>query len=189
MTQSRKRKIGENMTKKIVIIEGSPRVNGNSDILAREFAKGAQEAGHEVETIAVRSLKLEPCMSCFACVKTHECFRKDQMTEVLQKLVDADVIVLATPTFFYSVTGQMKVFIDRTFPRFMDIKNKEFYCMITAADDNSLLEPVMTTLKGFVDCCEGSTIKGKVYGGGYGVKGAIENSPAAEEAYQLGLQA
>lgn len=175
------------MTKKVLIIEGSPRVNGNSDILAKQFAKGATEAGHEVEIIAVRDLKLEPCMSCYACVKTHECFRKDKMTDVLEKMVQADILVLATPTFYYSVTGQMKVFIDRTFPRFMEIKNKDVYCMVTAADENALLEPVMITLKGFVDCLAGSTIKGKVYGGGYGAKGAIENSEVAKEAYEMGF--
>ena len=86
------------MSKKVLILSGSPRKGGNSDILCDEFARGAQEAGNEVEKIRVASKKIHPCSACYYC-RDHggACVHKDDMAEVLQKMIDSDVLVLASP--------------------------------------------------------------------------------------------
>ena len=88
------------MSKKVLILSGSPRKGGNSDILCDEFARGAQEAGNEVEKIRVASKKIHPCSACYYC-RDHggACVHKDDMAEVLQKMIDSDVLVLASPVY------------------------------------------------------------------------------------------
>ena len=112
--------------KKVLILAGSPRKGGNSDILCDAFAKGAAEAGHQVEKIYVQQLRIGGCMACYGCRGTGVCVQKDDMASVLEKLIAADVIVLATPVYFYSMDGQMKTLIDRTLPRYTEIRDKEF---------------------------------------------------------------
>ena len=92
------------MAKKILILSGSPRNGGNSDILCDTFANGAAESGNEVEKIRVGAKKIAYCSACYYC-RTHngECVHKDDMAEILQKMIDADVIVLASPVYFYSI--------------------------------------------------------------------------------------
>lgn len=113
--------------KKVLIISGSPRKNGNSDILCDEFEKGASEAGHQVEKIRLQEKKIGYCMACYYCRNTKECVQKDDMTEIIAKLIGADVIVLATPVYFYSMDGQLKTMIDRVLPRYTEVANKDFY--------------------------------------------------------------
>ena len=116
------------MSKRVLILSGSPRNGGNSDILCDEFMKGAKDAGNDVEKIRVASKKIAPCTGCYYC-SDHggECVFKDDMAEVLQKMIDADVLVLASPVYFYSVCAQLKAVIDRTVARWLEVKNKEFY--------------------------------------------------------------
>lgn len=108
--------------------------------------------------------------------------------EILDKMVNADVIVLATPVYFYSVSGQMKCFIDRTVPRYTEIKNKDFYFIMTAADtEKSNLERTMETFRGFTeDCLEGAKEAGIIYGIGAWQIGDIKNTPAYNKAYEMG---
>ena len=120
--------------KKVLILSGSPRKNGNSDILCDEFARGAAEAGNHVEKIRVSEKNIGFCRACYACRGTGVCAIKDDMAEVLQKMIDADVLVLASPVYFYSIDAQLKALIDRTVARWLDVKNKEFYYIVTAAD-------------------------------------------------------
>jgi len=94
--------------KKILILSGSPRKNGNSDILCNEFAKGAMEAGHEVEKIRVAEKNIGYCRACYACRETGICAIKDDMAELMQKMIDCDVMVLASPVYFYSIDAQLK---------------------------------------------------------------------------------
>ena len=82
---------------KVIAISGSPRLGGNSDVLCDEFLKGAKEAECEVEKISLTKIKLSPCCACYACGKTGKCIQKDGMEEVLEKLIQSDVILLATP--------------------------------------------------------------------------------------------
>ena len=115
------------MKKKVLVISASPRKGGNSDSLCERFISGAREAGHDVEKISLRDKNIHYCLGCGACNNTHRCVQKDDMAPVLDKLVEADVIVLATPVYFYSMDGQLKTFIDRTVPRYTEISGKDFY--------------------------------------------------------------
>lgn len=109
------------------------------------------------------------------------------MAEILQKLIDADIIVLATPVYFYSMCAQMKIFIDRCFPRYSEIKNKAFYLIVTAADpQHSAMEETLAGLRGYLRCLPGAQEKEVIYGTGAWDKGDILRHPAYEKAYQLG---
>ena len=175
------------MSKKVLILSGSPRKNGNSDILCNEFARGAIEAGHEVEKIRVAEKNIGYCRGCYACRDTGVCAIKDDMTEVLQKMIDADVIVLASPVYFYSIDAQLKALIDRTVARWLEVKNKEFYYIITAADaELQSAETTLNCFRGYADCVEGAKEMGIIYGMGAFEKGEIKEKSAMFEAYEMG---
>lgn len=176
------------MTKNVLIISASPRLGGNSDLLCDQFAKGAQEAGHRVEKISLCKQKINYCTGCGICNSTHRCVQKDDMAALLDKLVEADVIVLATPVYFYSMDGQLKTFIDRTVPRYMEISNKDFYFILAAADTQKKnLARTVEALRGFTeDCLDNAREKAIIYGTGAWQKGEIKDTPAFAEAYQAG---
>ncbi len=175
------------MNKKVLILSGSPRKNGNSDILCDEFMKGAKEGGNEVEKIRVSEKNIGYCRACYACKGTGICAIKDDMGEVLQKMIDADVIVLASPVYFYSIDAQLKALIDRTVARWLEVKDKEFYYIVTAADEEKeSAETTIQCFRGYADCVEGAKEKGIIYGMGAYEKGEIKNSSAMEEAYNMG---
>lgn len=105
--------------KKVLILEGSPRRNGNSAILSEEFARGAEEAWCSAEKIHVAGKKIAGCLGCNGCFRNGgSCVQKDDMAEVREKMLAADVIVLASPIHFYSMTAQMKAVIDRSYAFF-----------------------------------------------------------------------
>ena len=123
--------------KKVLILSGSPRVGGNSDILCDQFAKGALEQGNEVEKIRVADKKIAPCSGCYFCKKSGgRCALNDDMSDILQKIIDCDVLVLSSPVYFYSMSAQLKAVIDRTVARWTEIANKELYYITTAAEED-----------------------------------------------------
>jgi multimeric flavodoxin WrbA len=99
---------------KILGLWGSPRKGGNSEILLDAFLKGAQERGAEVEKVALRALKISPCLEIYHCFKDGTCPIKDDMQDLYPKLLAADVVALASPIFFYGLSAQAKAMIDRT---------------------------------------------------------------------------
>lgn len=176
------------MGKKVLILSGSPRKGGNSDILCDEFAHGAQEAGHAVEKIRVAGKKIQPCSACYYC-SDHDgaCVHKDDMAEILQKMIDADVIVLASPVYFYSIDAQLKVVIDRTVARWLEVKNKEFYYIVTMADEaKQSADTTLACFRGYADCVEGAVEKGVIIGDGVYEPGKVRNTPTMEQAYEMG---
>lgn len=175
------------MSKKILILSGSPRKGGNSDILCDEFARGAIEAGHEVEKIRVAEKKISYCRACYACRGTSVCATKDDMAEVLQKMIDCDVMVLASPVYFYSIDAQLKAVIDRSVARWTEVKNKEFYYIVTAADgENEAADTTIACFRGYADCVEGAKEMGVIYGMGTYEKGEVKGKSAMTEAYKMG---
>ncbi|SCK03206.1 Putative NAD(P)H-dependent FMN-containing oxidoreductase ywqN [uncultured Clostridium sp.] len=176
------------MNKKVLILSSSPRKGGNSDLLCEEFMKGAQENGNDVEKIFIANQKINYCMGCGVCNSTHQCVQNDDMVEILDKMVSADVIVIATPVYFYSMNGQLKTLIDRTVPRYTEISDKDFYYIMTAADtDSNMLERTIEGLRGFTeDCLSGTKEKGIIYGTGAWEKGEIKKALAFSQAYELG---
>ncbi|MBP1589964.1 MAG: flavodoxin family protein [Kiritimatiellae bacterium] len=178
--------------KRILILSASGRKGGNSDLLCDEFARGAVEAGHEVEKIRLAEKKIGYCTGCYACQKLHRCVQQDDANEIVQKMLDADTIVLATPVYFYSMNAQLKAMIDRTVSRWDDFgkfKGTEFWLILTAADeDHAMMEPTLAGLRGFMrDCMEGSVERGVLYGTGAYEKGAVKALPVFREAYEAGL--
>lgn len=175
------------MSKKVLILSGSPRKSGNSDILCDEFARGAVEAGHEVEKIRVAEKNIGYCRACYACRGTGVCAIKDDMAQVLQKMIDADVIVLASPVYFYSIDAQLKALIDRTVARWLEVKDKEFYYIVTAADgEEASAETTLACFRGYADCVEGAKEMGVIYGMGVYEKGEIKSTSAMTQAFNAG---
>ncbi len=177
------------MSKKVLILSGSPRKGGNSDSLCDEFMRGAKESGNEVEKIRVADKKTGYCRACYYC-RDHggECVIKDDMKELLRKMIEADVIVLASPVYFYSVDAQLKTVIDRTVARWTEVKDKEFYYIMTSADDTkAAMETTLACFRGYADCVDGAKERGVIYGTDVYEKGGILHSPAMKQAYEAGL--
>ncbi len=176
------------MSKKVLVLSASARKGGNSDLLCDEFIKGATEAGNEVEKIFINSKKINYCIGCGVCNTTHKCVQKDDMAEILDKMVNADVIVLATPVYFYTMNGQLKTLIDRTVPRYLEITNKNFYYIVTAADTSvANMQKTIDGIRGFtLDCLDGANEKGIIYGVGAWNKGEIKEKAAMKEAFTAG---
>lgn len=179
------------MSKKVLILSGSPRKGGNSDLLCDEFMKGAREAGNQVEKIFLRSKKVAPCNACYFCKQSGgRCAIRDDMADILDKMQDADVIVMASPVYFYSIDAQMKAVIDRTVARWTNIPNKEFYYIMTAAEDSDdVMDCTLECFRGFARCLSGSREMGVIYGKGVYEAGAIQGKPAMREAYEMGKNA
>lgn len=178
------------MSKKVLILSGSPRKNGNSDILCDEFARGAADAGHEVEKIRIAEKKISYCHACYACRGTGVCAIKDDMAEIMQKMIDCDVMVLASPVYFYSIDAQLKAVIDRSVARWTEVKDKEFYYIVTAADgEKEAADTTIACFRGYADCVEGAKEMGVVYGMGTYEKGEVKGTVAMTEAYELGRRA
>ena len=176
------------MKKNVLIISASPRKGGNSDLLCDQFAAGAAAAGHQVAKVRLQEKKINFCLGFGTFNTTHHCVQKDDMAPLLNKMVQADVIVLATPVYFYSCDGQLKTFIDRTVPRYTEISNKDFYFILSAADTNRQnMQRTVEALRGFTqDCLEGTREKGILYGTGAWQKGEVKNLPVFKQAYEMG---
>lgn len=154
------------MTKKVLILSSSPRRGGNSDTLCDEFVRGAIESGNEAEKVFLRDKTIHYCTGCSTCsLHGKPCPQKDDAAEIIEKMVATNVIVMATPVYFYTMSAQMKTLIDRCCGLYTKMKNKEFYFIVTAAeDDRKLMERTVDTFQGFLNCLENPTIKGVVYG-------------------------
>ena len=176
--------------KKVLILSGSPRKGGNSDILCDEFARGAADAGNEVEKIFVSEKKIAPCSGCYFC-KNHggRCALNDEMGDILQKIIDCDVLVLSSPVYFYSMCAQLKTVIDRCVARWTEIANKDLYYIMTAAeDDEDTMDGTIACMHGFAMCIDGYDEKGILYGKGVYEKGAVLNRPELMQiAYEMGM--
>lgn len=116
------------MNKKVLVLSSSPRRGGNSDLLCDQFVRGAQEAGLQAEKVFLKDKTIHYCTGCAACFGAGKgCVQTDGMAEVLEKMIAADVIVMATPVYFYTMSAQMKTLIDRTCARYTEISGKDFY--------------------------------------------------------------
>ena len=162
--------------KKVLIISASPRKEGNSDILCDEFARGAREAGHDVEKIRLAEKNVGYCEGCYACQKLKKCVKNDDANEIVDKMLNADVIVLSTPVYFYSMDAQLKALIDRSVSRWEADTNRD------------MMSATLEGIRGFMrDCMEGSVERGVLLGCGAYEKGEVRDLPVFREAYEAGL--
>lgn len=177
------------MNKKVLIISTSLRTNSNSQILAEEFKKGAVEAGNEVEIISLKDKKINFCIGCLACQKTQKCIINDDVKEIIDKMLTSDVIVFATPIYFYEMSGQMKVLLDRSNPLFpSDYSFTDIYLLTASADTNeSSMDGALKGLQGWIDCFEKASLKGVIKGTGADEGSSISAlSDILKSAYDMG---
>ncbi|MDO4619354.1 MAG: flavodoxin family protein [Lachnospiraceae bacterium] len=173
--------------KKVLIISGSPRKNGNSQLLCEKFAEGAREKGHSVELVRLQDLKIGYCRACDYCMN-HDgvCVLHDDMKDLIERYKQADVVVLATPVYFYGISAQMKTFIDRMYPIWTDLGTKEVYYIISAGLDESIINRSLGDLDGFVEHLKSYEIKGRIYATNVMGAGEINGTAVVNEAYQIG---
>ncbi|MBR4733010.1 MAG: flavodoxin family protein [Lachnospiraceae bacterium] len=114
LTKLRDECLSSHRKSKILVLAGSPRKEGNTEKLVEAFVKGAA-GNHAVEVISVTDHKVNPCVGCNSCFtrEGHECFQKDDMDEIYAKLKEADVLIVASPVYFYGISAQLKAVIDR----------------------------------------------------------------------------
>ena len=154
--------------KKVLIISTSLRNNANSEILAHETEKGAIDAGYEVEFISLKNKEIQFCKGCLSCQKTGKCVINDDANAITEKMRNADIIVWATPIYYYEMSGQMKTLIDRANSLYSTgYKFKDVYAITTSADATpGVVNTVLNGIKGWVTCLPGTKLCGYVEGGG-----------------------
>lgn len=174
--------------KNVLVISTSPRKGGNSESLALEFARGAEEAGNRVETIFFREKNIGFCKGCLACSKTNRCVIRDDAAELVEKMLAADVIAFATPIYYYEMSGQMKTLLDRGNPMYSaDYAFREIYLLSAAAEDGeNVPKRAVYGLEGWIECFPKSHLAGAVFAGGVNAVGDIKGHSALNEAYEIG---
>ena len=178
------------MAKKILVIVSSPRKNGNSTELARRFCEGARESGNDVEIEELRGKEIKFCTGCLACQKTGACVLRDDACSITEKMRSADVVVFATPVYFYGMSGQMKTLLDRTNPIFSsEYKFREIYLLASAADTSAgAIDGTSEGVKGWLSCFDRARLKGVLFAAGALNPGDV-SAKKLNEAREMGRKA
>lgn len=181
------------MGKNILVINASPRANGNTEALADAMITGAERAGHSVQKANIRTMNIKPCIGCYQCAagKGDPCVQKDDMKEIYTRLEQADVVVFASPLYWWQVTAQMKTVIDRIFAvaaaNQMQIPKKDVALIIAAEDARE--ENFAQIIPYYQTCLSknlGWTDRGMILAGGVNMPGDVENTPYIKQAEELG---
>ena len=174
--------------KKVVVISTSLRAGSNSQVLAEQFAEGAKSAGNEVEFITLRGKDIKFCMGCLACQRIGKCVIKDDVNNVMDKVLEADVVCWATPIYYYEMSGQMKTLIDRMnamYPK--DYRFRDVYLLATATEnEEETPKRAEAGLTGWIDCYPKSRLAGTLFCGGVTMPCDINGNSKLQEAYELG---
>jgi multimeric flavodoxin WrbA len=179
---------------RVLILKGSPRENGNSAILADKLADGARQAGARVDSFVLHTLNIKPCDGCDACQKTgdSECVIMDDMQTLYPLLRNADAIVVASPIYWFALSAQAKLCIDRWYaletPHGSALRGKRFALLLTYGDSDPFTSGAVNAIRMFQDACRylKAELAGLVYGSA-GDAGDIRTQPALlESAYKLG---
>ena len=178
----------EDQMKKIVIISSSPRKHSNSESLALAFATGAKESGKVVEFITLRGKTIGFCQGCFVCQKTQACVIGDDANDICKEVLTADVLVFATPIYYYEMSGQLKTLLDRLNPLFpSDYAFRDVYFLSSAAEDEDYVpQRAVAGLEGWIACFEKARLAGTVFMGGVTAAGEKPDHPALSEAKEMG---
>ena len=175
------------MSKNVLVISTSLRSGSNSDLLARQFAQGAREAGHEVESVSLRGKQLQFCRGCLACLKAGKCVMEDDANAIAGQMRAAQVICFATPVYYYEMSGQMKTLLDRANSLYAaDYRFRDIYLLTASAEgEDSASDGPVHGLEGWIACFAKARLAGVVRGGGASAPGEISAQKLAE-AYELG---
>lgn len=172
---------------KILVLTGSPRKNGNSNTLADYFIKGAREAGHEIVRFDAAFKDVHPCIACNRCGMDGPCVFKDDFEFVRTHIVDADMVVFATPMYYFGVSAQLKAVIDRFYAI-----NGKIHCpkkaallMTYANSAASQAQPIKSHYEVLLDYL-GWQDAGQIIASGVWMAGAIESTSYPQQAYELG---
>ena len=174
--------------KRVIVISTSLRRGSNSDILADKFVEGALSAGNDVEKISLVGKEIQFCKGCFACQKLGRCVVKDDVNDIIAKVLEADVVCWATPIYYYEMSGQMKTLIDRMNAMYpLDYKFRDVYMLTTAAEDEEETpKRAEAGLSGWIDCFPKSRMAGSLFCGGVNVPREIEGNAKLQVAFDLG---
>lgn len=176
--------------KKVLVISSSLRQNSNSEALAEEFARGARDAGNEVELISLRGKEIKFCIGCLTCQKTLKCVLHDDAPGIVDKMHYADVIAFASPIYYYEMAGQLKTLLDRSNPLYpSDYRFRDIYMLTSAAEDESSTpERAVSGLTGWIDCFEKARLAGTVFAGGVSSPGEVTGHKVLRQAYEMGKE-
>lgn len=182
---------------KVLGIMGSPRKQGNTDLLLDEALKGAESQGAEVEKLMIDELEISPCREFYGCLRDGQCIIKDDMQNVYVKLLEADHIILASPMFFYGLTSQLKALIDRCQALWVRkyilkqmppraTKRKGIFISVGATKGKRLFDGAILTLKYFFDAID-VEYSGELLIRSVEKKGEIRQHPTAlAKAFEMG---
>ncbi len=174
--------------KKILVLTGSPRRNGNSNTLASQFIKGAAEAGHEVARFDAAFRRVTPCSACNSCGMNGPCVFRDDFEFVREHIVDADVVAFVTPMYYFGISAQLKAVIDRFYAINGQIHvPKKAVLMMTYADTAASEAVPITTYYEVLINYLGWEDAGRVIAGGVWSVGAVNRTRFMDDAYRLGL--
>lgn len=173
---------------KVVIVSSSLRKDSSSEVLAKSFADGAMSKGNQVELVNIKDLHLRYCIGCLLCQRNGKCVQSDEMNGLYDTFQQADVVVFATPIYYYSVCGQLKTLLDRLNPLFCRDNNfRDVYLLATAAEeDPSAMDGAVTAIQGWIDCFDGVTLKGVLRATGINSQQDMQQSTFANQAFDLG---
>ena len=174
--------------KKVIVISTSLRHGSNSDMLADQFVAGAKAAGNNVEKISLVGKNIQFCKGCMGCQKLGRCVIKDDVNDIMAKVLDADVVCWATPIYYYEMSGQMKTLIDRMNAMYeQDYRFRDVYLLTTAAEnEEETPKRAETGLTGWIDCYPKSRLAGTLFCGGVNDAREIEGNPELQDAFELG---
>ena len=172
---------------KILVITGSPRKNGNSNTLADNFIKGAQEAGHNVVRFDSAFKNVHPCIACNKCGMNGQCVFKDDFEFIRDNIVDADAVIFATPMYYFGISAQIKAVIDRFYAINGQIHTpKKSALIMTYADTSSKeAQPIISHYETLLNYL-GWSDSGKVIASGVWTEGDVKNTEYPKQAYELG---
>lgn len=182
------------MTKNILILKGSPRENGNSAVLAEQLAAGAREGGASVESIYLHGLDIRPCDACEECRETGVCIIEDGMQGIYPKVAAADALVFATPVYWFTITAQLKLCIDRWYSfqatRWQEFHGKQVAVILTYGDTDLYTSGGINAIHMFETMFRflKMPVAGMVYGTTNDIGDAQKQPELMEKAYKLGQQ-
>lgn len=177
----------EKKSMKILIITGSPRKNGNSNFLVDNFIKGATEKGHKIFRFDSAFKKVHPCIACNKCGMNGDCIFNDDFNYVRENLVDSDMVVFATPMYYFGISAQLKAVIDRFYAinGKIHIPKKTALIMTYADTEEKEAQPIKKHFETLINYL-GWTNVGEIVASGVWTQGSVKNTKYPKMAYELG---
>lgn len=176
--------------KKVVVVLGSPRKNGNSALLAKKAAEGIEAAGGSCVTFYINGMNIRPCQACDACRRRPEerCVIQDDMCAIYDALESADALLMAAPVYMFTMSAQLKLFLDRSYAVPDAFRGKRVGILLTYGDDNEVDSGAIHAMNALRDLCayREASVTGIVHGSADGPGEIAGNARVLEEAFELG---